>query len=91
MKVIIHDNLQRPQIVQATRVLVCDDLDNPVALALRVGETPDGHAIILTAHVAEPGGESAFNSLLRQMGISKTVVVTDAAAIKPLQQIQFDS
>lgn len=90
MKVIIHDNLQRPQIVEATRVLVCDDLGNPVSLSLRVGSTPEGHDLILTAHVAEPGGEAAFNSLLREMGIDKTVVVTDAAAAKPLQQIQFD-
>lgn len=90
MKVVIHDSLQNPQVVQATRVLVFDDLGNPIALALRVGETPEGHDMILTAHVAEPGGEAAFNNLLREMGVAKTVVVTDAAAVKPLQMIQFD-
>lgn len=90
MKVVIHDSLQRPQVVQATRVLVHDDMGNPVALALRVGATPDGHDMILMAHIGEPGGEAAFNNLLKEMGVDKTVVITDAAAATPLQHIQFD-
>jgi len=90
MKVIIHDSLQRPQIVQATRVLVYDDLDNPIALALRVGATPDGHDMVLMAHIGEPGGAVAFNNLLKEMGVDKTVVITDAAAATPLQHIKFD-
>lgn len=90
MKVVIHDSLQRPQVVQATRVLVHDDVGNPVALALRVGATPDGHDMILMAHIGEPGGEAAFNNLLKEMGVDKTVVITDAVAATPLQHIKFD-
>jgi len=55
-----------------------------------VGKTPEGHDMVLTAHVGEPGGAAVFNNLLREMGVSKTVVVVDTPVGKPLQQIVFD-
>jgi len=90
MKVVVHDSLQRPQIIEATRIVVYDSMDNPVSLSMKYGETPDGRELILTAHVGEEGGELAFNQLLREMGIDKTVVVTDVPAGTPLNQVRFD-
>lgn len=90
MRLVIHDKLQRPQIIEASRVVVEDSAGNPVALAMVYGYTPDGRELILTAHVAEEGGEIAFNELLREMGIDKTVIVTDLPQGTPLDQVRFD-
>jgi hypothetical protein len=90
MKIVVHDALMRPQVLEVTRVVVYDDLDNPVALALKYGEMPDGKDVILTAHVGEPGGEAAFNHLLHEMGIDKTTVVIDTPKGTPLDQVRFD-
>jgi hypothetical protein len=65
-------------------------MDNPVAVSLRVGRTPEGRELILTAHIGEEGGELAFNELLKELGISKTVVVTDLPAGIPLNQVRFE-
>jgi hypothetical protein len=91
MKVAIHTNLQDPRVIEATRVVIYDSLDNPVAFALQYGTTPDGRELIMTAHVAEPGGVAAFNRILKEMGINKTVIVVDAPQGTPLDQVRFES
>lgn len=90
MKLLIHNKLGQPQEIEATRVIVQDNLGNPVALALKYGETADGRELVLTAHIGEPGGEVAFNELLRQMGIDRTVIVTDLPHGTPLNHVRFD-
>jgi hypothetical protein len=90
MRVIVHDKLQRPQVIEASRVLVEDNFGNPMALAMVVGLDPAGRELILTAHVGEAGGPQAFLHVLREMGIDKTVVVTDVPAGTPTDQVTFD-
>lgn len=90
MKIVIHDALMQPQVLETTRVVVYDAMDNPVALALKYGVTPNGQELILTAHVGEPGGEVMFNRLLQEMGIDKMVVVTDVPQGISLDQVRFD-
>jgi len=90
MKIVIHDHLQRPQVIECSRVVVYDSMDNPIALALKYGYTPDGRELVLTAHCAEEGGQVAFNQLLRDQGIDKTVIVTDVPLGTPLDKVRFD-
>jgi hypothetical protein len=90
MKIVVHDALMRPQVLEVTRVVVYDAMDNPVAIALKYGTTPDGKELLLTAHIGEEGGEAAFNHLLHEMGIDKTVVVSDVPNGTPLNQVRFD-
>lgn len=67
MKVQLHNGLQSPQTISATRVLVLDDHGNPVAVAVEVGQ-----GVIIT-ELASEGPQ--FNSLLRSLGIQQTVIV----------------
>lgn len=90
MKLVIHDSLQRPQVIQATRVVVYDSFDNPIAFALKCGETPDGKELVALAHIGEPGGEHAFNQAMKEQGIDKTVTVVDTNPATPLDQIRFN-
>lgn len=66
MLVEIHDHLNRPIRVIATRVLVLDDFGNPVSFS--VSPQP-GH--VTTFHI----GDEDFFSQLQDHGINKTVIV----------------
>ena len=70
MKIEIHDNLRNPQTIEATRVVVFDKFDNPVALAVEVSD-----GIILTETADNP---VAFNNMLRGLGISQTIMLHTA-------------
>jgi len=80
MKLLIHDRLNNPVEIQATRVVVLDQYDNPIAFALQTD--PE---IIIVESAAE-AGQVAFNATLRNLGIDKTVLVTDVKQ-KPLKDI----
>lgn len=67
MKIQIHRNLRDVQTLDVTRVVVLDEYDNPVALAVSLD---DGIILAETA-----GNPVEFNSLLKSIGINKTVVV----------------
>lgn len=69
MKIQLHNGLQAPQEINATRVLVLDKFDQPVALAV---EVDDGLIIAETA-----SNTAEFRALLRNLGINKTFVVHD--------------
>lgn len=83
MKLVIHRNLQQAQVIEATRVVVEDDLGNPIAFAL---EYAPG---MIIAEVLREGHEAEFNHMLREMGISKLVVV-DPIQTTPLPGVRFD-
>lgn len=91
MKIVIHDHLNRPQVIDVSRVIVYDELDNPIAATLKYGHADNGKELIATAHIGEPGGEQAFLEFLRDMGIDKTVVIVDTPQPLPVNQIKFDS
>ena len=78
MKLEIHNGLRDPQVVEASRVVVKDMYDNPVAVAIEVDEG------IIIAETASNKAE--FYALLRNLGITKTLVVHDAQQ-KPLAEI----
>ena len=82
MKLLIHSGLQNPQTIEATRVVVLDRHDNPVAVAVEVDKG------VIIAQTASEGNQVEFNSILRSLGIDKTVVVTDAKE-RPLPEIHI--
>lgn len=75
MRVKTHHSLQ-PVEQKAHSVVVEDDLGNPLFVAIQVDEA------IVYATV----GEKEFQSLLRALGVNKTVVVSEFQP-KPLQKI----
>jgi len=73
----LHDRLTAPLRIPATRVVVYDEHQNPVAFLLQLGP---GHLRICRV------GEPEFDELRRLHGIQQTVVVTqhDLAKLPPL-------
>lgn len=70
MKIQIHNGLQEAQTLEVTRVLILDQNDNPLAVAIE----PDQGIIILET----ADNEAQFNAVLRSLGIHRTVIVHDA-------------
>lgn len=81
MRLEFHDRLGKPTQAQATRVVIYDDLGNPIALALSPG---DGSVIASTAehHPDE------FHAILRSFGIGQTVLVKTLQP-RPLADLTF--
>lgn len=67
MKIQIHNGLREPQTLEVTRVVVLDQFDNPIVLAVEVDQ-----GVILTESASN---EANFNAMLRSLGINKTVLV----------------
>ena len=66
MRVVTHDKLRDPITLTGTRVVVYDDLGNPLAAIV---ELSPGH------FVASNAGDSSFKEMLRDLGITQTVIV----------------
>lgn len=79
MKLEIHNGLT-PTVVEATRVIVKDMYDNPIAVAVEI------ESGIIVAETASNERMAEFNSILRSLGIAKTTIVKDAVQ-KPLPEI----
>ena len=79
MKLQIHRNMRNVQTIEATRVVVRDDHDNPIALAL---EFAPGQILAVTADSPE------FNAVLASLGIKETVLVEDVRQT-PLDKVRF--
>lgn len=73
MRVELHDRLQSPLAVQATRVLVTDDQGTPLCLCV---EWAPGHNRVFRV------GDPDFNDQLRMHGVNRTTVVTRVDARK---------
>lgn len=82
MYIEIHNALGKPQRIEVTRVVTYDRFGNPIALAVEV--MPD----TIEAETLRNPGE--FHELLRSLGITKTVVVTDVPQLD-LRQVRFDN
>ena len=79
MKIQIHRNLQNVQTLDVTRILIFDKFNNPVAVAMDVGD----------AIVAETlDNEVAFRTLLKNIGVDNTFILRDVA-VRPLPEINF--
>lgn len=70
MKLQFHQNLQRPQTVLASRVVIYDAYDNPIAVAVEIE-----NGVTIAETIANP---VQFHSLLRTLGITQTVILQDA-------------
>ena len=66
MRIVTHDRLYDPITLTGTRVVVYDDLGNPIALVVELSK---GHFVASTA------GDSSFKEILRDLGITQTVLV----------------
>ena len=66
-----HDGFTNPVTTHVTRILLTDDAGNPVFAA-----TDNGDRSFSITHIGE--GQAEFTKGLREMGISKTVMVQDA-------------
>lgn len=67
MKVELHDHLQRPLAVPATRVLITDDQGTPLCLCVQWGPR---HTRVFRV------GDPDFNDQLKMHGVTRTAVVS---------------
>lgn len=65
----IHDQLKQPQRIKCSRIVVRDDYDNPLAVAVETAKD-----ITTLAHINDPD----FKELLKVLGIGSSVIITDA-------------
>ena len=79
MRLELHNGLQQPQIIKATRVVIYDDLGNAVVIA---GE--HGNRTILTAKSSDTDD---FKQTLKDLGLDKTVIVPVVTDFTPHIQI----
>lgn len=82
MKIGIHDNLREARVIPVTRVVIYDDFDNPLAVAMDCGN----NAIVIEQ--LAPGREAEFHNLLRQMGVNKVVIATDVP-LKTIDELRM--
>lgn len=77
MRVELHDGLSGAQSFSATRVVVYDEYDNPIAAVIKID---GGQYVAITA------ADKKFLNVLKAMGITKTLVVDhiDPSKLKPL-------
>jgi hypothetical protein len=70
----LHDKLQKPLVLRATRLLVTFEDDTPCAF---IQEVVPGHVRVFRA------GDSDFNERLRQAGIEHSIIVDSLGDAKP--------
>lgn len=78
MRIEAHDRLGNPIVADVTRVVIYDDFNQPVAVALK-----HGHGWIYVGHCRDP----EFFDMLQSMGIKATYIVDtiDPSKLKPLK------
>lgn len=78
MRVELHDDLKQPTNISASRVVVYDHFDNPIAVVVHVD---GGHYVAATA------SNKSFQTILKALGIDKTLVVDhlDTKKLKALK------
>lgn len=77
MRVRTHDGLRKPQIIPSTSAVVEDDYGNPLLVAVQYD---DG------TYMYSKLGDDDFHSLLRTLGIQKTVVIKEVCS-RPLSNV----
>jgi hypothetical protein len=65
-----HDGFSRPTTLHVTRVVLTDDLGNPIMAAVDHGDKS-----FSVTHISE--GQEAFQKGLKDLGIHKTVIIED--------------
>lgn len=77
MRIKVHNGLQRPQVLEASSVVIEDDHGN----VLFAGQQQDPHNIIYTWL-----GDKDYQQVLRMLGIHKRLVIQDIPE-KPLSNV----
>ncbi len=87
MRIEAHNAFGKPIIAQVTRVVIYDDLDNPIAVALDPG---NGMVIaeVLTDPAEDPVRAEEFRRILAAFGITRTVMVKTIQQT-PLEKKKF--
>jgi Trk K+ transport system NAD-binding subunit len=77
MRVEIHDAFKSTMSSEATRVVVYDEFDNPIAVVAKI----DGQQ-----YVAATAANPKFNEVLKALGINKTLIIDhiNTRTLKPL-------
>jgi hypothetical protein len=77
MRVELHDELKHSQSLSASRVIVYDDYDNPIAVVMKIAGGQ---------YVASTITQKQFPKILQAMGITKTTIVEhiDPKRLPPL-------
>jgi len=78
----MHNGFRDVQQVKATRVVVYDMYDNPLAIVV---QAPDDPRVCQAVTCDQPG----FQTMLKAMGLDKTVVVATQAP-PDLSRMRFD-
>jgi hypothetical protein len=78
MRVEVHDGLKNPQNISATRLVVYDEFDNPIAAIVQIGTGQ---------YVATTASQKQFKNVLKALGITKTLVIDhlDPKQLPPLE------
>ena len=78
MNIELHNRLGKPVIMDCTRVVIRDDLNNPVVVAFKTADR--------TMYVSK-AGDKDFSDLVKQLGLETTIVTTipNSKLIKPYQ------
>jgi len=74
MRVVLHNKLQKPQKIEATRIVVEDDYGNPIAVLIQI---EPNH---IMAELADD--EDKFNRFLRSVGIDRTLVIDKVSPVR---------
>lgn len=77
MLIKLHNNLQNPQVIQATRITVEDNFGNTLLAAFE--PTENGYIYSML-------GAADFKEVLAQLGIRKTTIVHEVTP-KPLSDV----
>ena len=82
MIVEVHDQFKGAVRIPATRVVVYDDFENPIAVVIKVAE---GHH--LAAHAG--GNKQAFLDVLKMIGIDRALII-DEIDTRELPRLRLD-
>lgn len=66
MRIEAHDHLGKPIKANVTRVVIYDDYDNPVAIAMKYGQ-----GCIYAGHT----GDAEFQRVIKLLGIDKVLLI----------------
>lgn len=80
MKIRSHQAFANPVEIEATSVLIVDDFDNPIVVAV---QTAPGHMVYAT--IDHPD----FNEILKNFGFSRRIILTGSNE-KPLKDVSWN-
>lgn len=71
MRIEAHNSLGKPIVADITRLLVCDDFGNPMAVAVDIGSG----GMVVAVNDDDPARAEEFRRILQAFGIQRTAIV----------------